>query len=179
MGLCPVALRVCTGLMRKHCRVDGKGTQENRKQTLWATIKSAAREKERGDKGANVHQQTGLAAGTVADDDELPADLSHCNVVGKGGLLFWVLFGLRSRASRQRSDRRNRRDETTKCEQPKRGRGRRGAKGGDEEREKGAEPMKIESARGRKEMEMRKGGMMPADEETRVAARETGERALW
>lgn len=28
-------------------------------------------------KRQNVHQQTGLAAGAIANDDKLPADLSH------------------------------------------------------------------------------------------------------
>ena len=27
---------------------------------------------------ADLHQQTGLSAGTVTDDDQLSADLSHC-----------------------------------------------------------------------------------------------------
>lgn len=32
----------------------------------------------RADEDGDLHQQTGLTAGTVTDDDQLSADLSHC-----------------------------------------------------------------------------------------------------
>ncbi len=43
-----------------------------------------------GQKRANIHEQASLAASTVADDDKLPADLSHCGLVSVGLVSGWT-----------------------------------------------------------------------------------------
>lgn len=106
-------------------------------------IQATGKQRERG--SGNVHQQTGLAAGAVADDDELPANLSHCDVFLLGVGVVLACVGTVEQGESWR-------DETTKCEQPKRG-------GGEIE---GEEVRKKKKKRGKRKRDgrwiLRKGG---------------------